>query len=548
MTGRVRYGAVFCAMACFAATQSWAIGIHVADAPDNDLSLTLAAIESAQTSIQLNIYELTSPAIADALLDRIHAGVRVEILEEGQPVGGLSAAAKGIQGQLVAAMRDASADDRMLEMTSKVRTSRRYRFDHAKYAVIDSARVLLGSENYSPTGNPESGATGNRGWEVLIDDADLAASLQDVFATDTDTSHGDVLDLRAGGRLHGRPVRPIAPPVASPGAELDATAVQLITSPDTSLSGITALIKGAQTSIDIEQMTFDSAWKGADSSPLYDAVLAAARRGVKVRVLLNDESVFDHTSDKSKHKNDPTVKAFNQAASDEGLDISAEIADIKAMGVDYIHNKGMLIDGSITLISSINWDENSVEHNREAAVAITGTDVNAYYSRLFESDWSNSSRHGIGQQGRPVIDPGTRPLPIASTTVGCAARVRVAAVFGQLATNVPATADFAPLSGRRLEAELVLQSGGQSCVYSSSDSRATASRLFLEIRRAQDGSRSALLEGYTPRTRRVFSVRAKGISASLTGEFAAKVYDGSGPGHELLGAAVLGLAAEQQQE
>ena len=62
--------------------------VDVAYAPDTNLNLTVSAIKSAQHSILLNIYELTSPQIADALLAQIRAGVQVQVLEEGQPVGG----------------------------------------------------------------------------------------------------------------------------------------------------------------------------------------------------------------------------------------------------------------------------------------------------------------------------------------------------------------------------------------------------------------------------------------------------------------------------
>jgi phosphatidylserine/phosphatidylglycerophosphate/cardiolipin synthase-like enzyme len=61
------------------------------------------------------------------------------------------------------------------------------------------------------------------------------------------------------------------------------------------------------------------------------------------------------------------------------------------MGVDYIHNKGALVDGDQTLISSINWDWNSITNNRETAVVITSDTVNQHYSALFTQDWDNSA-------------------------------------------------------------------------------------------------------------------------------------------------------------
>lgn len=383
-----------------------AVQVKVSEAPSDALEMTLAAIHSANHSIFMNAYELSSADIANAIVDRVKAGVTVQILEEGQPVGGLSKPGKAIQQQIVDAI-NTSGDGHFFLMTSKVKSKRRYRFDHAKYAVIDGQDLLIGSENYSPTGNPSTGSVGNRGWEVIVTDTSLASQYQSIFAIDADTSHGDVEELtdnrvRAFRQISANPLShfldsmmPAAPTGnrsfidALPG--FDASGITKVTSPDTSLSGLSDLLSSAKTSIDLELMTFTPSWtKAKPVSPLYDAVLAAARRGVRLRVLVNDERVFGGT-DTSKMKNFQLVDQLNAASQSESLNLEARIADLKAMGVDYIHNKGALVDGNQTLISSINWDENSVEHNREAAVVINCTDINKHYSALFNSDWDNSS-------------------------------------------------------------------------------------------------------------------------------------------------------------
>ena len=388
----------------FSANYSQSAEVQLADAPTNDLALTVNAIQSAKKSLLLNIYELTSPEISQALAGRIQAGVEVQIIEEGQPVGGLSTAAKGVQSQLVQEMQKAGGSDRLYEMTSKAtpKAKRRFRFDHAKYAVIDGEYLLIGSENYSPTGNPQAGTLGNRGWEVYIHDSATAKKFESVFQADSDTSHGDLLVLAGTGISADAVTKPkptpaplTPPPSNSSIPTVTATDITVMTSPDSSLSGLVAAINSAKTSLDIEQMTFDSAWGKTGTSPLLDAVTAAANRGVKIRVLLNDEQVFNHSSKPSKPKNVPTADTLNQV----GHGMSAKIANVKAMGVDYIHNKGMLIDGEKVLISSINWDETSVDKNREAAVLITSQDAFNYYEALFDRDWQVSG--GTSSVSRP---------------------------------------------------------------------------------------------------------------------------------------------------
>jgi phosphatidylserine/phosphatidylglycerophosphate/cardiolipin synthase-like enzyme len=559
------------------ATACWAIDIDVSEAPSSDLDLTVSAFQNATTSILLNIYDLSSPQIADALIGRIQAGVHVEILEEGQPVGGLSAAGKGIQSQLAQAMNAAGNGDKLYEMTSKAGGKRRFRYDHAKYAVIDDNQVLIGSENYSPTGNPTPGSLGNRGWEVLIHDADLAQQFKGTFQADAVTSFNDVLDLTAnasydytehrktpsptGEPTHREPTRP-EPTHPKPNrpapdrsdetagsSSMSADSVTRIMSPDTSEQGLIALIKSARATLDIEQMTFDPAWgKAGGTSPLYDAVVEAARRHVQVRVLLNDERVFDHPSHPSKPKNTVLQANLNQLAQSEGLNASVRIANIKAMGVDYIHNKGVLIDGSMTLISSINWDENSVEHNREAAVLIVSPDVAAHYDALFAQDWqdSESSSDDVPAAGENTENPEQLSIMSAMTSTqapsfACPDQISLSVQVGELDIQSQADADFQTLSNKLITGKFTHAKTQQGCVLTQADlsTDGTSNRKFVEIRSSPNDGLSLILEGYTPKTQKIYSIRAKLDSRDeIDGTWDAQVYEGSGAREALGGASM----------
>jgi len=539
-------------------SQSYALDIRAAESPTNDLSLTVSTLESAQSSIYLNIYELTSPDITDALIDRIQAGVHVEIIEEGQPVGGLSAAARGIQSQLVSAMEAApSKIDHLFEMTSKAGGKRRFKYDHAKYAVIDDAMVLIGSENYSPTGNPEPGTLGNRGWEVLIADSGLSQQFESVFNNDKNTASKDVEDLvkTTATDLASRkvtPPKPTTPPTApalTTFPVLSATAALQLTSPNTSLTGVLNAINSAQKTIDIEQMTFDPNWKGASSSPVLDAVLAAARRGVTVRVLLNDESVFAHSGETSKPKNPVTLAQFASAAQSDGLPISGRIANIKAMGVDYIHNKGMLIDGNQTLISSINWDENSFQNNRETAVLITSSDVFNHYEALFNQDWANSETSSSALDTTELTSSFVKkPKSRESVTDNCPDSLDLTAEIGQISSQDSSTdQDFTSLSGRTISGTFQRSAdSSKSCTLSDTDDKTSKQHLFVQIKTNAAGTQWIWLEGYTPKGK-LYSVRARLPGnqkvSELTGvDFPAAVFDGSGPGRERLGPATMELS------
>ena len=512
---------------------AFAIPVQVAFAPDSNLSLTEAAILSAKSSILLNIYELTSPQIADALLNRIKAGKMVEILEEGNPVEGLSAAARGIQSELAQAM-GVNKNNRLYEM-KKMSSTRRYHFDHAKYAVIDDSSLLIGSENYSPTGNPIPGSVGNRGWEVLIHDAGISKQYAAVFLNDADPKYGDVTQLNTArftdeSFLSGSTADATA---LDSTQTLDAQSVELITSPDNSLARIIALLDSARSTVDIEQMTLDSKWKGAAQSPLVDEILKIAKRGVHVRVLLNDDSVFDHAGTPSVHKNSITADLLNQAAQAQRLPLVVKIADVKAMGVDYIHNKGMLVDGNVTLISSINWDENSFQNNREAAVALTGTQVNAYYEAIFSKDWSSSG-------GKFVEEKFFRDLN-GSENEDCPQHLTATVKIGELQIKDSADGDFKSLQNKTFTEEFVQTPSEMNCVLvGKKDADKVSDRIYLQIRKNTHGETSIIFEAYTPTVSKLFSVRSKLKKEEvILGDHQGLVYDGSGPGREMLGQAVM---------
>ncbi|MFM8314371.1 MAG: phospholipase D-like domain-containing protein [Deltaproteobacteria bacterium] len=394
---------------------SYAIKINVADSPETNLALALNAINSAKKNLVVNAYELNSPEIAQALQKKIKS-IPVTILLEGQPVGGIGDAGIQIRDLLVAAMNRSSLPHKFLVMSSKNpngERSRRFRYNHAKYIIVDGSSLLVGSENYSVSGHPAEGSKGTRGWETLIHDNGLASSFMQLFKTDSSMEHGDVYlisEKRARSfipflgqweedmaqmvsfeqsRYYSQPVEPI---------DFEVPTISQLTSPNTSTQGLLNFIKSAKKALDVELMSFSYRWGNTGNvSPLFSAIVDAARRGVEVRVLLNDERAFGGGEriefEELTSKTSPNLLVVEQLqaiSKKEGLRLDAGIADLKSMGVKYIHNKGAIADGERVLVSSINWNRNSLENNRETAVVIHSQEVSDYYKELFESDWNVS--------------------------------------------------------------------------------------------------------------------------------------------------------------
>ena len=391
---------------------SYAIG------PDSNYDLLLKSLDSAQNKLLINIYEFTNETIADHIIARINAGVTVEILLETEPCCNYRMAdlGKAVLRKLYAAMKASGSKDHKIFLMGRklvdpaVSVKRRFHFNHAKYLIADDLLVHMSSENFTETGHPVPGLVGNRGWDVAIESPDLVEKMDGLFREDSDLSFKDVLLVEPYQNALPAWVNYQAPGTPTPiektpdqrrnrkvkfatGAISQA---ELILSPN-SITGIETFIDGAQKTLNLQFMSLPSTW-GRQSTlrmnPIVEKALEAASRGVKVRVLLNDERVFvDTGSDPSiPEGNEKTAALLERLSQCKKLDISSKIIDIASTGIRYIHNKGILADSDQVLVSSINGTENSVKNNRETALAITSADVNAYYTKVFDYDWSHTSQ------------------------------------------------------------------------------------------------------------------------------------------------------------
>jgi len=83
---------------------------------------------------------------------------------------------------------------------------------------------------------------------------------------------------------------------------------------------------------------------------------------------------------------------INDVARTEHLPLEARCADLTASGFEKIHNKGVIVDNRLVLVSSINWNSNSPNFNREAGVIIEHPGVAGYFNAVFEDDWAPAVR------------------------------------------------------------------------------------------------------------------------------------------------------------
>ncbi|WP_135820074.1 phospholipase D-like domain-containing protein [Halostella litorea] len=353
------------------------------------------ALADADDRILLAGYTLTSDRVVRALRRAADRGVDVRVLVDGGPVGGTSA-------------RQVRALDRLASNGVAVRAVggdyARYRFHHAKYAVVDD-RALVLTENWKPAG---TGGGSSRGWGALVRDGEFAAELATVFRSDWAArdarpwpDYRDAVDPVGGGADRADYPERFAP------RNVTVDGVRLLTAPDNAESGITGEIAAAEESVLVQQVTL-----GGRETPPVRATVAAARRGVRVRILLSGAWY-------AREDNRALVRWLNDLADREGLDLEARVADPRSR-YGKIHAKGVVVDGRRVVLGSVNWNNNSLRENREVALVLVGDDVGAYYARLFRADWRGGAwRLPVGVAGA-----------VAAASVAAALYARRKVAFG----------------------------------------------------------------------------------------------------------------------
>ena len=345
--------------------------------PDSSSEIFSYAVNQASDEILLNVYEFSSPLIADSLITAHARDVDIKVIIEGGPVGGISPEGK----EAIRMLNDAGIPVSM--MVSRKGDPAPYRYDHAKYMVIDRQAILLTSENFKYSGFPPAGMTGNRGWGVYLEDPGLAEYFSTVYLTDS----GGKSMTSCNGSAGTPESKPSGKYIAEfqPGYFTNAS-VRPVISPDTS-SQIIDLINSAERSIEIEQayITNETTYS---LNPYLSAAINASRRGVHVRVLL--DSYWYNIEDETD--NDEMVALVNRIGLCEHIPLEARCADLSTSGIEKIHNKGVIVDDQYVLVSSINWNSNSPNFNREAGVIIDHPGVARYFLDVFEDDWNSTAK------------------------------------------------------------------------------------------------------------------------------------------------------------
>lgn len=372
--------------------------VTVFTSPDSSFSVIANAIDNANESIYLNVYQFHNFYLMDHIIDALERGVEVKIMLEGDPVNGIADDERYIANETVTA----GGEVRFMINNKSEGIYDRYAFNHAKYALIDNETTIVMSENWKNTGVPTNNTFGNRGWGIIINNPGVTNYFSEVFREDGKPASKDCFpfthDDPIYGNKYGSPPLDFVPnrtiPTGNYSHPFDSEIisgefnVSPVLAPDTSLlqtKSIIGMIKGAESSVYVEQLYVKDWGTHAEPkpNPFLEAAINASRRGCEVKILLNPTY--------SLESNQATIDYVRGIAADEGLNLDAKFIDIEGTGLNKTHNKGVIVNRNKVLISSVNWNEYSPTNNREVGLIIENEDVAGFYTDVFFYGWYDGS-------------------------------------------------------------------------------------------------------------------------------------------------------------
>jgi phosphatidylserine/phosphatidylglycerophosphate/cardiolipin synthase-like enzyme len=283
--------------------------------PDDGVGPLVRQFASARTSIEYVPFTLDHPAILGALSDARARGVQVRVLLEPAPDE------DGVVGSReLEVLRGLGIDAREANPA--------FPLNHAKYAVIDDSRALILTFNST---------------------AQQLSTRRDFGLVDEDPANVEFVRGLFDADWERRSLGTIPPGFA--------------VSPDNANEVLLDLVASAKQRLDVyaEKLL---------PSPLLDAILDAARRNVRVRILAAPLDTSERVAD-----------ALRQAAAGGQL-------ELRVPRRPRIHAKVLLVDGATVFLGSENIQDAPKASRRELGIIFGSPEIAGQIGAVFEKDWA----------------------------------------------------------------------------------------------------------------------------------------------------------------
>ncbi|MFX1517103.1 MAG: phosphatidylserine/phosphatidylglycerophosphate/cardiolipin synthase family protein [Promethearchaeota archaeon] len=361
--------------------------------PDNADEVIFRSLKAAESSIYVSMYTISRPDFTNTLIDlkTTNPGIDIQVLLSYRRVGSTEnadteEAAQALEDNSIPVYSSTQVDDNVDG------------FYHAKYWIIDEKHVFVYSGNWSPRSvtpqlEPEddsySSGEANRDMGIVVYDAPDIASFFKEEVWDEDVAVADdwtasTIQPKIKQKTSFNPSFEInSPNLYYPTFDAlnikEEMTLSPMFTPDNALDYHKWWIDQANDSIIIQNQYItqfdDSVTWSNDPSPLVRSLIDAKQRGVSIRVQVNEDSDSDDVTAYFLSKGIEVKWMGNSQTSTNWLSDT--------------HNKLVIIDDKVTLLSSINFGENAFTNNREAGMVIQSENVADYYATIFQLDWSD---------------------------------------------------------------------------------------------------------------------------------------------------------------
>lgn len=371
--------------------------------PDAGWPVLKRFIEGTRDTLTAAMYDINALHVAKTLIETVNANdVRFVLTWDSKMTPEESAVRADIKAKL------AGRIDAWI-----VRTGSGWRFDsayHQKVAVQDQRAFWLSSGNWSKRSQPEidpiaepASARGmyakfNREWHIVVEHEPLSKLFEEYILYDRDQSQEEdtalALDPEFAGTASLLPdlfvpiealaadeelalavVEPVAPKrLPQHGKPFR---VRPVLCPDNYIERITELVRSATSSLYL-QFSYITYSQAAPDKPFRDLLdyigTLSHRPDFDLRIIVGPGGAH------------AKVRKLVEAGFDE--------TKIRMQG--NIHNKGIIVDDKVVLISSANWSSDGALRNRDAGLVIYDPEVARYYRDVFLDDWNNRARSNFG--------------------------------------------------------------------------------------------------------------------------------------------------------
>jgi phosphatidylserine/phosphatidylglycerophosphate/cardiolipin synthase-like enzyme len=393
-------------------------------------AVIIAAIESAQASIEVAVHELSLPRIALALVQRQAAGVKVRVVLENTYSTSIAETSLAAIATLDShdrakaedgyAFVDINRDGRLsedevhqrdaLSILSKAGVpmlddtadgTKGSGLMHHKFMVVDQHTVVTGSANWTMSGiHGDSTATGSRGNAnslLVIDSPTLAQQFREEF----DYLWGDGPDGLKDSLFGLQKPQRGAVVASTPGSRIEVqfSPTSTVKPWANSVNGLIArTLSQATQSVDLALFVFSE-------QAISDQLMQAYQRGIAVHALIDPGFAYRNYSE--------GLDMLGLSLPDHRCQYEAQNTPwptpISTVGIptlprgDKLHHKFAVIDHTIVIIGSQNWSKAANQTNDENLLVIHNPTVAAHFEREFERLYGDAEL-GITRRLQQTMD------------------------------------------------------------------------------------------------------------------------------------------------